>query len=211
MHIKIHRNQHCFNTVSPTETYYFLLSRDWQYSNSYKLEAVLKIAIHRLQRRPAWYGKRTAVFYWWAKCRCMRVPSQVCCGKVALRRARLRVGAYTDRLASPCQHRHVSSLRPRVCLVGRTMAPSQLQIAPDKKTKRAFWTLPFGTISQSFFLCTKLQKKPAKKSRKLKVKAFSYGRTVGYKVRSSRPSAGKFLASPHARDVEPRPTFANSM
>ena len=23
-------------------------------------------------------------FYWWPKCRCMRVPSQVCCGKVAL-------------------------------------------------------------------------------------------------------------------------------
>ena len=41
-------------------------------------------------------------FFWWATGRCMRVPSQVCCGKVALQRARLRVDACSDRLLSPC-------------------------------------------------------------------------------------------------------------
>ena len=57
--------------------------------------------------------------------------------------ARLRVGALTDRLLSPCHHPPVTSLLPRICLVGRTTVPSQLQAAPtprrcdgskDKKT-----------------------------------------------------------------------------
>ena len=76
------------------------------------------------------------------------------------------MSACTERLVSPCHHRPVSSVRPRICLVGRTMGPSQPQMAPtqrrcdrreDKKTKpnkRAFLTLPFGTIWQSFLLCT---------------------------------------------------------
>ena len=37
----------------------------------------------------------------------------------------------------PCHHPPVSSLRRRVCLVGRTMAPSQLQAAP---TPRKMWS-----------------------------------------------------------------------
>ena len=78
---------------------------------THKLEAHSKIAKLRLQQRPAWYDKRTAFFfYWWATCRCMRVPSQVCCGKVALQRARLRVGACTDRQT-------VEPLPPPTCVV----------------------------------------------------------------------------------------------
>ena len=123
-------------------------------------------------------------FNWWAKCRCMRVPSQVCCGKVALQRARLRVGACTDRLLSPCHHRPASSLRPRICLVGRTMAPSELQAAPTPRS----WTLPFGTIWQSFFLRTRLPESRLKKHRKtLKVMAFSCSRTIQWALKSDRP------------------------
>ena len=72
----------------------------------------------------------------------VRVPSHVCCEKVALQRARLRVGACTDRLLSPCHHPPVSSLLSRICLVGRTMAPSQLEAAPTHKRKRLVFTLP---------------------------------------------------------------------
>ena len=62
-------------------------------------------------------------FYWWAKCRCIRK----CVVKVALKRAQLRVRACTDRLLiKPCDH-PASSIRPRICSVGRTMTPSQLQ------------------------------------------------------------------------------------
>ena len=71
----------------------------------------------------------------------LRVPSQVLCRKVALQRAHLRVSACTDRLVSPCHHRPVSSLRPRICLVGRSQphtAPSQRRCdrREDKKTKQ---------------------------------------------------------------------------
>ena len=69
----------------------------------------------------------------------------VCHAEVALQLAHLRVSACTDRLVSPCHRPPVSSLRPRIGLVGRTMAPSQHQTAPtprrcrrskDKKTKQ---------------------------------------------------------------------------
>ena len=79
-----------------------------------------------------------------------------------------------------------------------------------RPNKRAFWTLPFGTIWQSFFLCARLPEGGQKKIAKLKSNSiFQWSHnSVGYKVRSSRPSAGKFLASPHARDdVEPRPPW----
>ena len=62
----------------------FLPSPDWQYSV--------------YNRGPRGTANAQRFFYWRPKCRCMSVPSQVCCGKVALLRARLRVGACTDRL-----------------------------------------------------------------------------------------------------------------
>ena len=103
--------------------------------NSHKLEAHSKSPFSSFQPRPAWCGKRTAVFFTGG-------PSGVVCvcrrksGKVALQRARFRAGACTDRLLSPCHHPRVSSLLPRICLVGRTMAPSQLPAAPTHKRKR---------------------------------------------------------------------------
>ena len=112
---------------------------------------------------------------------------KVCSGNVALQNAHLRASACTDRLLSPCDHPPVSSLRPRICLVGRTMAPSQLQAAPTPRrfdrskkkrpNKRAFWTLPFGTIWQSFLLCTRLPEGKQK----------NRGRTILWTVRSDRP------------------------
>ena len=142
------------------------------------------------------------------------MPSQVCCGKVALYRARLRVGACTDRLLSPCHHPPVSHLLPRKCLVGRTVAPSQLQAAPTprrcdgskdekKPSKRAFWTFAMWDDMAVIFLCARLPEGRPKKKKNL----WSHN-AVGFQVRSSRPSAGKFLASPHARDnIEPRPPW----
>ena len=129
------------------------------------------------------------------------------------------MGACTDRLLSPCHHPPVSSLRPRVCLVGRTVAPSQLQAAPtprrcdgskDKKTKHtsvvdfAIW----DDMAVIFFCaqgCPKAGKKNLKTQKSNCIFLRSHN-SVGHKVTSSRPSAGKFLTSPHARDdVEPRP------
>ena len=46
------------------------------------------------------------------------------------------MGACTDRLLSPCHHPPVSLLLPRICLVGRTMASTQLQAAPTHKRTR---------------------------------------------------------------------------
>ena len=58
----------------------------------------------------------------------------------------------------------------------------------EKEKKRAFWTLPFGTIWQSFLLCTRLpegwQKTSKKKLQKI---AFSHGRTSQRAFRSDRP------------------------
>ena len=66
------------------------------------------------------------------------------------------------------------------------MAPSQLQARTKRRNKRAFWTSPFGTIWQSFFLYTRLPE--GRKNRKTqKVIAFSYGRTIQWAFRSDRP------------------------
>ena len=79
-----------------------------------------------------------------------------------------------------------------------------------RPNKRAFWTLPFGTIWQSLFLCTRLpegRQKAPKNSKSNGIFFWSHN-SVGCKVRSSRPSAGKFLASPYAHDdVEPTPLW----
>ena len=48
-------------------------------------------------------------------------------------------GVFTGGPQTDCYHCHhppVSSLRPRICLVGRTMAPSQLQAAPTHRRRR---------------------------------------------------------------------------
>ena len=100
----------CFNTsngLKPSLSQYCFALAILQLSQP---RSGFKIEIPRLQQRPAWYVKRIAFFLLvGAKYRCIRVPSQVCCGKVALSRARLRVGACTDRLLSPCHHQPVSS------------------------------------------------------------------------------------------------------
>ena len=143
----------------------------------------------------------------------MRVPSRVCCGRVALQRARLRAFACKDRLLSPCHNPPVSSLLPRKCLVGLTKAPSQLQAAPtprrcdgskDKKTNQTSVLnfCHFGRYGSHFFCaqgCPKAGKKECKKSKSNSIVLWSHN-SVGYKVRSSRPSSGRFQASPHARD-----------
>ena len=142
--------------------------------NSHKLEAHSKLKYSVYIRGPRCTANAQRFFYWWAKCRCMHVPSKVCCGKVAQKRARLRVGACTDRLLSPCHHPPVSCLLPRICLVGRTMAPSQLLAAPtprrcdgskDKKTKQtSVLDLPFENDMAVIFSVHKAARRPAKKS-----------------------------------------------
>ena len=88
------------NVHSPT--------RDWQCSNYHKLEAQSKsqCSVYNIGR----VVKRThSVFYWWAKCRRIRVSSLVCCGEVAMYScARL--------------HRQtVKSLPPPTCVVSSSM------------------------------------------------------------------------------------------
>ena len=55
--------------------------------------------------------KQTSIvfFYWWAKCRCVRVPWKLCCGIVTLQRAQFRVSAWTDGL--------FEALTPPICAV----------------------------------------------------------------------------------------------
>ena len=79
--------KYCFNTSSDTETIavsilfrrlkknlFFEPSRDWQYSNSHKLEAHSKSQHPVYNRGPR--GTANAQRFC-AKCRCLRVPSQV--------------------------------------------------------------------------------------------------------------------------------------
>ena len=135
------------------------------------------------------------------------------------------MGAYTDRLLSPCHHPPVSSLLPRDLFgwTDHTMVPSQLQATPtprrcdgskDKQTQtnERSGICHLGRYGSQCFLCTKAAPKAGqKKIEKLKKQKHFHmvaHNSVGCKVRSSRPSAGKFLESPHARDdVEPRPPW----
>ena len=80
-----------------------------------------------------------------------------------------------------------------------------------RPNKRAFWTSPFGTTWQSLFLCARLpegrQKNKSQNSKSNRIFLCSHN-SAGCKVRSTRASVGRFLASPHARDdVEPRPPW----
>ena len=89
--------------------------------------------------------------------------------------------------------------------------PRRCDGSKDKKTKQTS-VLDFAiwTIWQSISLCTRLPEGRQKTSQNSKSNSTSPRShdSVGYKVRSSRPSAGKFEASPHARDdVEQRPPW----
>ena len=133
----------------------------------------------------------------------MRVPSQVCCGKVALSRARLHMGACTDRLLNPCHHPPVSAPTPRRC-----------EGSKDKKTKQTtvLDLCHLRRYGNHFFLCKGLHEDGQKESQKLKnVKAFSHGRTLQWAIRSDDPDPvlGSFWqVRTHARDdVEPRPPW----
>ena len=92
----------------------------------------------------------------------------------------------------------VSSLLPTICLVGRTMAPSQLPAAPtprrydgskDKKTKQTS-VLDFAIWDNTavIFLCPRLPEGQQQKNRETqKFIAFSNGRTIQWAFRSDRP------------------------
>ena len=132
-------------------------------------------------------------------------PSAVVCvcrrkcvvGKLSCDALFLRVGPCTDRLFSPCHHPLVSSLLPRICLVGRTMAPSQRQAAPtpqrcdgskDKYTKQTS-VLDLAILGRygSHFSLHKAARWPAKKKRKTQITTFHYGRTIQLAFKSDRP------------------------
>ena len=89
--------KYCFNTSNGTETITVsILFRRLQKTvffyppgigktpNSHKLEAHSKIAIPVDNRGPRGTANAQLFFYLWAKCRCTRALSQLCCEKVAL-------------------------------------------------------------------------------------------------------------------------------
>ena len=127
----------------------------------------------------------------------------------------------------PCGRLHrktVKPLPPPTCLFGwtdpwrrhsfkRRQHHEDAMAAKTKKTKQTS-ALDFAIwdgMAVIFFSVQNAARRPAKTNRKTqKLKAFYCGRTIQWpiKVRSSRPSAVKFLASPHARDdVESRPPW----
>ena len=71
--------QYCF-----ADRKLFLPSQDWQYSELSQARSALKIAIHRLKQSPRGTANAQRKKKLVGQVRCMRVPSQVCCGKVAL-------------------------------------------------------------------------------------------------------------------------------
>ena len=204
--------------LKPSLFQYCFASRDWQYSNSHKLEARSKSHTpFTTEARVVRQTHSVFFFYWcqvplyacavarmlWKSCPATRSPS---CGRL-----------HRQTLLSPCLHPPVSPLLPRKCLVGRTMAPSHLQAPPtprrcddskDKKTEQTS-VLDFAISDDMavIFSVYKAARRTAKKTQNSKSSnMFPWPHnSVGYKVRSSRRSAERFLASPHARDdVEPR-------
>ena len=128
-----------------------------------------------------------------------QVPLCSCAVELALRDGsalyfhHLRVRACTDRLLSPCHHPSVSSFRPRNCMVGRTMAPSQLQAAPTPRRcgrSKDKWTKPMIFVDFAFWHDLKViftvSKRPASVSQTLKVTALDYGRTIHRAIKSER-------------------------
>ena len=122
-----------FNPVSPTEKYCFTLLglAILQLSQT---RGALKIAIPRfttearvvMQTHNGFStGVPSAVVF---VCRRKCVAGKLPCNALTFVCALCAV-----RLPSSCHHRRVSSLRPRICLVGRTVAPSQLQAAPTPR------------------------------------------------------------------------------
>ena len=176
---------------------FFKPSWDWQYSQLSQARGALKIAIPRLQQRPAWYGKRTTFFFAGGPSAVVCVCRRKCVVEKCPATRSPSGGACTDRLLSPCHHAPVSSLLPRNWLDGpwrrhsfkrRQHHEDAMAARTKRPNKRAFWTLPFGTIRQSFFLCRNLPEGRQKKNRKSeKIISFSYGRTIQWAFRSDRP------------------------
>ena len=129
-------------------------------------------------------------------------------------------------------HRQTAKpLPPSTCVVSSptylfcwTDGPSRLQAAPtprscdrskDKRTKQmsVLKTAIWDDMAVIFTVYQAPRKHAKKKTQKLKSNGIFLRshNSVGYEVRSSGPSAGKNLASPHARDdVEPRPPLRTS-
>ena len=88
--------KYCFNTSNGAETItvailfrrlkilFFYPSRIGNTPNSHKLEAHSKSQYSVYNTGTRGTANAQGFLNWWAKCRCMRVPSQVGCGKVAL-------------------------------------------------------------------------------------------------------------------------------
>ena len=159
-------------------------------------------------------------FHWWAKCRCIRVPSKVCCG------------TNCPVTGSPsCERLHrqtVKPLPPTTCVVSSSTYPSggtqhgavtasngacttkMLSQQRQKDQIRHSRTLPLATILKLFLLFKQAARRLVKKNIRIRSKSnhvFLWSdNSVGHKVRSSRPSARKFTTSPHGLDdVEKRP------
>ena len=86
--------KYCFNTPNGTAaitlSILFRRLKDTVFpsrignSNSHKLEAHSKSQYSVHNEGPRGEANAQRFFNWWAKCRCFRVPSKVCCGEVAL-------------------------------------------------------------------------------------------------------------------------------
>ena len=177
---------------------FFLPSRDWQYSNSQKLEphsksqyTVFTIEARVVQQTHSVFFCFTVVCVCHRKCVVGKLP----CNAVAFEWALAQTDCHALATTHLCRlffHVNVWLDGPwrRHSFKRRQHHEDAMAARRKRPKKRVFWTLPCGTIWQSFF-CAQGCPKADKKNRKTqKVKAFSYGRTIqwAFKVRSSRPT-----------------------
>ena len=128
------------------------------------------------------------------------------------------MSACADRLASPCHRPPVSSLRPRICLVGRSRAPSQPQTAPtprrcgrskDQRTNQVGAGLCHLGRYGGHFCCVKGCPKASKKTKKRQTQdnfGVFYSRNIQWAIKSDRPDPVSGPTSLHAHNgAEQRP------
>ena len=111
-----------------------------------------------LQQRPVWYNKRTAFFFFTVVCVCRRkcVVGKLPCNAVAFEWALAQTDSHALATTHLCRlffHVNVWLDGPwrRHSFKRRQHHEDAMAARRKRPTKRVFWTLPCGTIWQSFF------------------------------------------------------------
>ena len=162
-------------TVPPTENAVFLPSRDWQYSNSHKLEPHSKSQYTDFTTEARVVQTHSVFFTVVCVCRRKCVVGKLPCNAVAFEWALAQTDCHALATTHLCRlffHVNVWLDGPwrRHSFKRRQHHEDAMAARRKRPKKRVFWTLPCGTIWQSFFCAQGCPKAGKKKIAKLKSK-----------------------------------------